>query len=261
MRGRGIGTAVVSRAAGLGVGARRRARILQVDSGQCARGRALPQVRLRDAVHVSLPRAAGRMPMNDSLLEALSAELGSLLVARGWRVTTAESCTGGLVAGAITAIAGSSGWFDQAFVTYSNEAKTRAARRRRRRCSRRTARFRKPRRGRWRRGRWRAPAPTRASRSPASPVLAAARRTSRSGSCASPGRCGAPVTSATSRFAGDRAAVRQASVVAALEGLIERARGMAPRAERNPCATWPACARLRAMHAAAGGSFAEPLTS
>ncbi|MCC6197231.1 MAG: CinA family protein [Burkholderiales bacterium] len=36
---------------------------------------------------------------------------------------TAESCTGGLVAGAITGIAGSSGWFDRGFVTYSNEAK------------------------------------------------------------------------------------------------------------------------------------------
>jgi len=53
----------------------------------------------------------------------LAAELGRALVARGWRVATAESCTGGLVAGAITAIAGSSGWFDRGFVTYSNEAK------------------------------------------------------------------------------------------------------------------------------------------
>ena len=53
----------------------------------------------------------------------VAAELGRALVARGWRVATAESCTGGLVAGAITAIAGSSGWFDRGFVTYSNEAK------------------------------------------------------------------------------------------------------------------------------------------
>ena len=54
---------------------------------------------------------------------ALAAELGRRLIERGWRVTTAESCTGGLVAGAITAIAGSSGWFERGFVTYSNEAK------------------------------------------------------------------------------------------------------------------------------------------
>jgi nicotinamide-nucleotide amidase len=39
------------------------------------------------------------------------------------KIATAESCTGGLVAGAITAVAGSSDWFDCGFVTYSNEAK------------------------------------------------------------------------------------------------------------------------------------------
>jgi len=61
--------------------------------------------------------------MNDSLLLALSAELGTLLMARGWRVTAAESCTGGLVAGAITATAGSSSWFDVGYVTYSDAAK------------------------------------------------------------------------------------------------------------------------------------------
>jgi nicotinamide-nucleotide amidase len=44
--------------------------------------------------------------------------------ARGWRVATAESCTGGLVAGALTAIAGSSDVVERGFVTYSNEAKS-----------------------------------------------------------------------------------------------------------------------------------------
>lgn len=42
---------------------------------------------------------------------------------RGWTVATAESCTGGLVAAALTEIAGSSDVFDRAFVTYSNRAK------------------------------------------------------------------------------------------------------------------------------------------
>jgi nicotinamide-nucleotide amidase len=56
-------------------------------------------------------------------VEALARTLGERLAARGWRVTTAESCTGGLVAGAITSVAGSSGWFDVGVVTYSNEAK------------------------------------------------------------------------------------------------------------------------------------------
>jgi len=44
--------------------------------------------------------------------------------ARGWRLATAESCTGGLVAGALTAIAGSSAVVERGFVTYSNEAKS-----------------------------------------------------------------------------------------------------------------------------------------
>jgi nicotinamide-nucleotide amidase len=44
--------------------------------------------------------------------------------ARGWHVATAESCTGGLVAGALTAIAGSSAVVERGFVTYSNEAKS-----------------------------------------------------------------------------------------------------------------------------------------
>ncbi|HEY1261719.1 MAG TPA: CinA family protein [Stellaceae bacterium] len=43
---------------------------------------------------------------------------------RGWRLATAESCTGGLVAAALTAIGGSSNVVERGFVTYSNEAKT-----------------------------------------------------------------------------------------------------------------------------------------
>lgn len=42
---------------------------------------------------------------------------------RGLRAATAESCTGGLVAAAITSVAGSSEWFERGFVTYSNDAK------------------------------------------------------------------------------------------------------------------------------------------
>ena len=44
--------------------------------------------------------------------------------ARGWRIATAESCTGGLIAGCLTEIADSSDVVDRGFVTYSNEAKT-----------------------------------------------------------------------------------------------------------------------------------------
>lgn len=61
-------------------------------------------------------------PPNDDI-DALAARLGELALARGVMLATAESCTGGLVAGAITEIAGSSSWFDRGFVTYSNRAK------------------------------------------------------------------------------------------------------------------------------------------
>ncbi len=50
--------------------------------------------------------------------------LADKLQARSWMMATAESCTGGLIAGACTDLAGSSNWFERGFVTYSNEAKT-----------------------------------------------------------------------------------------------------------------------------------------
>nr|WP_322996405.1 CinA family protein [Castellaniella sp.] len=55
---------------------------------------------------------------------ALAGELGAALRALGWLCATAESCTGGLLAGAITACPGASLWFDRGFITYSNSAKT-----------------------------------------------------------------------------------------------------------------------------------------
>jgi PncC family amidohydrolase len=50
--------------------------------------------------------------------------LAQALRARGLRLATAESCTGGLIAAACTAVAGSSDWFERGFVTYSNAAKS-----------------------------------------------------------------------------------------------------------------------------------------
>ena len=58
-----------------------------------------------------------------SELEALAARLGAALLTRGERLATAESCTGGWIGQCVTAIAGSSEWFDRGFVTYSNDAK------------------------------------------------------------------------------------------------------------------------------------------
>jgi len=60
--------------------------------------------------------------MNTDFREAAVAVLDACR-ARRFKVATAESCTGGLVAGALTAIAGSSDVVDRGFVTYSNEAK------------------------------------------------------------------------------------------------------------------------------------------
>ncbi len=58
-----------------------------------------------------------------ALTDAVALDLLAALRERGWLCATAESCTGGLVAAAITAVAGSSDCFDRGFVTYSNLAK------------------------------------------------------------------------------------------------------------------------------------------
>ncbi len=60
---------------------------------------------------------------DDAVLEQLCQRLGERLVARGEKIGTAESCTGGLIAKVMTDIAGSSRWFERGVVTYSNEAK------------------------------------------------------------------------------------------------------------------------------------------
>jgi nicotinamide-nucleotide amidase len=49
--------------------------------------------------------------------------LAELLLAKKWRLVTAESCTGGMISAACTDLAGSSAWFERGFVTYSNDAK------------------------------------------------------------------------------------------------------------------------------------------
>jgi len=164
--------------------------------------------------------------MSDSEIAELAAELGRRLAARRAFAATAESCTGGLVAGAITAIAGSSGWFDRGFVTYSNEAKVEllgvdadtleqdGA------VSEATAKA-------------MAEGAIRASRA----ILAVAVTGiagPAGGSAAKPVGMvcfawavrGGPTTSATHRFIGDRGAVRRASVVVSLQGLIDRLRTM-----------------------------------
>ena len=162
------------------------------------------------------------MSLSDDDIVALAAELGRLLASRRAFVTAAESCTGGLVAGAITSIPGSSGWFQRGFVTYSNEAKTEMlgvpaeTLARHGAVSEETARS-------------MAEGALRAGRAdyavaitgvagpdggtPTKPVgMVCFGWTARDGAA----------TSITKRLPGDRAAVRRASVIFALQGLIDR---------------------------------------
>lgn len=60
--------------------------------------------------------------MTDSI-ESLADAIGKKLQQHGWKLATAESCTAGGVAYALTSVSGSSDWFDCGFITYSNDAK------------------------------------------------------------------------------------------------------------------------------------------
>jgi len=66
-----------------------------------------------------------RMKNTDPELARLAVRVGKALLRSERSVATAESCTGGWIAKAMTDIAGSSQWFIEGFVTYSNESKAR----------------------------------------------------------------------------------------------------------------------------------------
>ena len=59
----------------------------------------------------------------DELLYSLAEDAGRALEGRNWMLATAESCTGGWVGEAVTAVPGSSAWYDRGFITYTNGAK------------------------------------------------------------------------------------------------------------------------------------------
>jgi len=71
----------------------------------------------------SRPEAPRAHELSDAALSRLAREVGQALHQAGWRVVTAESCTGGWVAKCITDVPGSSQWFERGYVTYSNDAK------------------------------------------------------------------------------------------------------------------------------------------
>jgi nicotinamide-nucleotide amidase len=54
----------------------------------------------------------------------IAKEVAKRLVAKGWTLALAESCTGGLVCSALTELPGSSDWFERGYITYSNQAKS-----------------------------------------------------------------------------------------------------------------------------------------
>ena len=64
------------------------------------------------------------LPKNELIAPDPAALVADLMLKKGLFLTTAESCTGGLISAACTDLAGSSAWFERGFVTYSNEAKT-----------------------------------------------------------------------------------------------------------------------------------------
>lgn len=74
------------------------------------------------APHKSVPKQVLSSSLEAKTL-AVAAKLGEALVRRQFILSTAESCTGGLLSGAVTAVAGSSAWYERGFVTYSNKAK------------------------------------------------------------------------------------------------------------------------------------------
>lgn len=82
-----------------------------------AKKRAVHRVQVR--VHVQAERPA----VSSGQETTLAKQVGEALQAHGLTLVTAESCTGGGVAQAITRISGSSAWFDRGFVTYSNASK------------------------------------------------------------------------------------------------------------------------------------------
>ena len=61
--------------------------------------------------------------VSDKELHQLAQALGEKLRARGWMLATAESCSGGWVGQLVTAIPGSSHWYERGFITYANAAK------------------------------------------------------------------------------------------------------------------------------------------
>jgi len=156
----------------------------------------------------------------EAALHARIARLAERLRERGEMLATAESCTGGMIAAALTALPGSSAWYERGFVTYSNAAKidmlgvARATLEREGAVSEATAEE------------MAAGAIARSEANLAVGVTGIAGPAGGSADkpvgtvCIGWCRGGAAPRAQTFHFTGDRAAVRHASVLAALDGLL-----------------------------------------
>lgn len=158
--------------------------------------------------------------MNDREIEQRAAAVGQALAAANLRLATAESCTGGWVGQALTSVAGSSGWYDGGWISYSNAAKQAMLGVEADTLARDGA----------------------VSEATVCAMVAGALASGRAqvalavsgvagpggGSAAKPvgtvcfawGRAGAPPQARTLHLPGDREAVRRASVIAALDGVL-----------------------------------------
>ncbi len=153
--------------------------------------------------------------MND-----LARRIGEALKARGLRLATAESCTGGWAAMALTAVPGSSDWFERGYVTYSNEAKREdlgvaaATLHKHGAVSEEVARE-------------MAAGAARRARAPVALAITGVAGPSGGTKDKPVGLVcfawaqGSKITSETKRFEGDRESVRRQSVIHALEGVLE----------------------------------------
>ena len=163
--------------------------------------------------------------MASDTLTTLATLAGARLKAQGLKLVTAESCTGGWVAQAVTSVSGSSEWFDSGFVTYSNDAKREMLGVRAETLavhgavSEITARE------------MAAGALDRGAAGVALAVTGIAGPTGGSPEkpvgmvCFAWALRGGAVASETRRFEGDREAIRRQSVVRSLQGLLERLEG------------------------------------
>ena len=153
-------------------------------------------------------------------MNALARKIGEALKARGLTLATAESCTGGWAAMALTAIPGSSDWFERGYVTYSNAAKredlgvAEETLRRHGAVSEEVARE------------MAAGALERARTQVALAITGVAGPSGGTkdkpvGLVCFAWALGSKITSQTRRFAGDRESVRRQSVLHALEGVLE----------------------------------------